>query len=166
LTVPVSLSSLLFPTVPPRLSFSLLSFASVVCGVEGAGAGCWGSGCCADVGEAAINSAMRSETTICRCIPFRLLIVNSNCLLGRYFPVANAMTRFHYARSQLRFTSQRKGFTQEFRQDSVIFRTAGGRLRQLFFLSIFRFKTMSLRLSKLETVRVCDLEPSFSACNS
>src|SRR5207249_9150507 len=37
---------------------------------------------------------------------------------------------------------------------------------QLFFFSILRFRTMSLRLSKLETVRVGDLAPSFSACNS
>jgi len=34
---------------------------------------------------------------------------------------------------------------------------------QLFFLSIFKLRTISLRLSKLDTVRVCDLAPSFSA---
>ena len=34
---------------------------------------------------------------------------------------------------------------------------------QSFFFSIFKFKTISLRLSKLDTVRVCDLAPSFSA---
>ena len=39
-------------------------------------------------------------------------------------------------------------------------------LVQVFFFSIFRFSTMSLRLSKLETVRVVDLAPSFSACSS
>ena len=37
---------------------------------------------------------------------------------------------------------------------------------QLFFFSILRFRTMSLRLSKLETVRVGDLAPSFSAWSS
>lgn len=39
-------------------------------------------------------------------------------------------------------------------------------IAQFFLLSILRFRTMSLRLSKLETVRVVDLAPSFSACNS
>ena len=37
---------------------------------------------------------------------------------------------------------------------------------QLFFRSILRFRSISLRLSKLETVRVGDLAPSFSACTS
>ncbi len=45
-------------------------------------------------------------------------------------------------------------------------RVCTGNRPQLFFLSILRFRTMSLRLSKLETVRVDDLAPSFSACNS
>ena len=38
--------------------------------------------------------------------------------------------------------------------------------RQVFFFSIFRLSVMSLRLSKLETVRVLDFAPSFSACSS
>jgi hypothetical protein len=37
---------------------------------------------------------------------------------------------------------------------------------QLFLGASFRFKTISMRESKLETLRVCDLAPSFSACNS
>jgi len=37
---------------------------------------------------------------------------------------------------------------------------------QLFFRSIFKFKSISLRPSKLEIVRVEDLAPSFSACTS
>src|SRR3981189_1304053 len=37
---------------------------------------------------------------------------------------------------------------------------------QLFFRSIFKFRSISLRLSKLEMVRVGDLAPSFSACTS
>lgn len=41
-----------------------------------------------------------------------------------------------------------------------------GGCAQVFFLSILRFRTISLRESKLETVRVADFAPSFSACNS
>jgi hypothetical protein len=37
---------------------------------------------------------------------------------------------------------------------------------QVFFFSILRFSTISFRESKLETVRVFDFVPSFSACNS
>ena len=40
------------------------------------------------------------------------------------------------------------------------------RCNQTFFRSIFRFRSISLRLSKLEIVRVVDLAPSFSACTS
>jgi hypothetical protein len=36
-------------------------------------------------------------------------------------------------------------------------------VRQPFFLSIFRLRTMSFLLSKLEMERVCDFAPSFSA---
>src|SRR5215468_3841094 len=38
--------------------------------------------------------------------------------------------------------------------------------RQLFFAASFRFNTMSMRVSKLETLRVWDFAPSFSACSS
>src|SRR6266403_1082686 len=81
LTVPVSFSSLLFPTVPRCLSLSsLLSFLSVVCGFEGAGAGCWDSCCCANAGATTSISPTRIESTIRRCIPFWLTIDNSNYL--------------------------------------------------------------------------------------
>src|SRR6266481_8097479 len=81
LTVPVSFSSLLFPTVPCCLSLSsLLSFLSVVCGFEGAGAGCWDSCCCANAGATTSISPTRIESTIRLCIPFWLTIDNSNYL--------------------------------------------------------------------------------------
>src|SRR5882762_6827326 len=79
LTVPVSFSSLLFPTVPRCLSLSsLLSFLSVVCAFEVAGAGCWDSCCCANAGATTSASPIRSASTIRRCIRFWLTIDNSN----------------------------------------------------------------------------------------
>src|SRR5438309_11906461 len=83
LTVPVSFSSLLFPTVPRCLSLSSLpTFLSVVCGFEGTGAGCWNSCGCANAGATTIISPIRPESTRRRCIPFWLTIDNSNYLPG------------------------------------------------------------------------------------
>src|SRR5882762_11683706 len=83
LTVPVSFSSLLFPTVPRCLPLSSLpSPGSVVRGFEGAGAGCWDSCCCANAGATMIISPIRSESTVRRCMRFWLTIDNSNYLPG------------------------------------------------------------------------------------
>ena len=89
---------------------------------------------------------------------------------------------FQNRRSPLRFLSPENGFLKngclrlgtavrsqtrnEDRRGSLsrFIRTAD----QVFFLffSILRFKTMSLRESKLDTVRVTDFAPSFSAWSS
>lgn len=74
----------------------------------------------------------------------------------------------------MRFLEQENGFFLE-----RLFATGRGRVLlrscpalclpmkgQLFFLTILRFRTMSLRESKLETVRVTDFSLSFSACSS
>src|SRR5260370_19672543 len=85
LTVPVSLSSLLFPTVWPCLSFSLGSFPSfafVGLGSAGAGVGCCGSCCCANAGATATSSPISSESAMLQAIPFCLLITKSNYLLA------------------------------------------------------------------------------------
>src|SRR5258707_657766 len=106
LTVPVSFSSLLFPTVWPCLSFSLGSFPSfafVGLGSAGAGVGCCGSCCYANAGATATSSPISSESAMLQAIPFCLLIAKSNYLLADG-ERAIGLVRHHAAhRTELRF---------------------------------------------------------------
>src|SRR5712691_12191029 len=79
---------------------------------------------------------------------------------------------FQKARMRVRFIAPKNGFigrlaSRRFVRKVVQCESHVGlpvsRGDQLFLLPIFRFRTISFRLSKLETVLVGDFAPSFSA---
>src|SRR5215470_3174944 len=79
LTVPVSLSNLLLPTVPADLSGSFFSLSLLMldgCGSGKLGAGCWDSGCCgcANTGGAPTQSPAKRKIARMHEIPLCLVM--------------------------------------------------------------------------------------------
>src|SRR5215472_1465789 len=92
LIVPVSFSSLLFPTVAPGCSDSFLSFSFFA--LDGCGSdvgGFWGSGCCAKAGEATAHSPINNTIDrLCRSLLCLLMVSRQLSPEALYFgPVSN-----------------------------------------------------------------------------
>src|SRR6266567_7767729 len=111
LTVPVSFSSLLFPTVPPSCPASFLSFS--VFALDGGGScvgGCWGSVCCARAGETAAHSPIKIATAK-RCLNRFCLLIFSLIISRRLcVRASNGLRCFQNLKLSVRFFGQGNGF--------------------------------------------------------
>src|SRR5215472_2294611 len=111
LIVPVSLSSLLFPTVAPGCSGSFLSFSLFA--LDGGGSavgGFCGSVCCAKAGEATAHKPInKARVSFCRSF-FCLFMVPSNYLPRARHSSPFKSYSFQNARLPMRFFTSQNGF--------------------------------------------------------